>query len=512
MEIEITQQFKKALDIMENTKKHVLITGRAGTGKSTLLEYFRNNTSKRVVVLAPTGVAALNVSGQTIHSFFRFKPSVTLDDVKKIVDEIPNLYTSIDAIIIDEISMVRADLLDCIDRFLRLNTQSSDPFGGKQMILFGDLYQLPPVVTNREREALKLMYRTPYFFSANVVKEVDLEVIELDRVFRQKDEEFIEVLDAIRHGEVDEYVLEKLNSRYIPDFEPPEDEHYIHLTSTNKRARQINEQQLSRLPGEVYEFPALIEGKFDKESYPTDLNLKLKIGAQVMLLNNDFHGRWVNGSIGVVEDIDVHEGVICVQLENGEVVEVSPFKWTLFEYVYDRENERIGTREIGLFVQFPLKLAWAITIHKSQGKTFDKVVIDLSGGIFAPGQLYVALSRCRTLEGIVLKQPVEKKHVFVNWKAASFITQKEYEKASYKLSVEEKIKLIEKAITEGKLLEIEYMKSNGKKTKRVIMPMFVGKMNYGDKEYTGLKAHCFKRNEVRNFRIDRILSMRIVEH
>jgi len=509
--IEITEQFKRALELMENTNKHILITGEAGTGKSTLLDYFRNGTSKRVVILAPTGVAALNLRGQTIHSFFGFKPSVTLDDVKKVVKKVPNLYTRIDAIIIDEISMVRADLLDCVDKFLRLNTFNDEPFGGKQMIFFGDLYQLPPVAVEREKKVLEQLYETPYFFSANVMKNIDLEIIELDRVFRQRDEKFVEILNSIRHRDIDDELLEKLNQRYIPDFEPPMDEFYVYLTSTNKKAKEINEDRLSKLDGKLYEFLADFTDDFDENSYPADLVLRLKVGAQVMFLNNDRYGRWVNGTVGNVVDIDPQEEIIYVKLQDGDIVEVSPFEWTIFEYIYDQRSGKIRTREIGSFIQFPLKLAWAITIHKSQGKTFDKVVIDLSGGIFAPGQLYVALSRCRTLEGIILKQPVEKKHIFLNWQAARFITSREYERSSKILSMEEKIEMIDKALREDLILDIVYLKPNGKKSKRKVKPFFVGKMKYGNSEFLGLKAFCFKRKDERVFRIDRILNMNIVD-
>ena len=494
---------------MENTSKNVLITGKAGTGKSTLLDYFRNNTKKNVVVLAPTGVAAVNVRGQTIHSFFRFGPDITVDKVEKIVEEFPNIYTEVDAIIIDEISMVRADLLDAIDKFLRINTSKrrpkKKPFGGKQMIFFGDLYQLPPVTTKREKSVIDQLYDSPYFFSANVMKRVNLEIVELTEVFRQKDAKFIELLDAIRHGENSPEILEKLNERYIPDFKPPEGEFYIYLTSTNKRAREINEKKLKELSGDLYEIRGKISGEFDMNSLPTDVNLKLKIGAQVMLLNNDSLGRWINGTIGEVLDIDLEEKTIIVKLETGDIVDVKPFEWKLFEYVLD--GDRVDTIEVGSFLQFPIKLAWAITIHKSQGKTFDKVIIDLSGGIFSPGQLYVALSRCTSFEGIVLLQPVKKGHVFMNWKAAKFLTNWDWSRASKKLTVEDRVKIIENAIEEEKELRILYLKTSGKKEWRKIKPIYVGEMSYNGKKFTGVRAFCYKRGEERTFRIDRILEI-----
>ncbi|MCD6450661.1 MAG: AAA family ATPase [Thermotogaceae bacterium] len=510
MDIRITEEFKKALHLMENTKKNILITGRAGTGKSTLLDYFRNNTKKKVVILAPTGVAAVNVKGQTIHSFFGFGPDITVDKVEKIVKEFPNIYTEIDAIIIDEISMVRADLLDAIDKFLKINTSKrrpkKKPFGGKQMIFFGDLYQLPPVATRMEKDVINQLYESPYFFSANVMKETDLEIVELTEVFRQKDIEFIELLDAIRHGENSPEILEKLNERYIPDFEPPEGEFYIYLTSTNKKAREINERKLQELPGELFRIQGRVSGEFDSGSLPTDINLNIKIGAQVMLLNNDSLGRWINGTIGEVVDIDNYDESIYVELETGEIVEVKPFEWKLFRYVLN--DEKVDTVEVGTFLQFPLKLAWAITIHKSQGKTFEKVIIDLSGGIFSPGQLYVALSRCTSFEGLVLLQPVKKGHVFMNWKAAKFLTKWDWSRAEKKLSLQEKVKIIESAISEDKEIEILYLKTSGKKGWRKIKPYYVGKMDYNGKEFIGVRAFCYKRNEDRTFRVDRILEIR----
>jgi len=514
MEIKLTDEFKKALHLMENTSKNILITGKAGTGKSTLLDYFRNNTKKNVVVLAPTGVAAVNVNGQTIHSFFRFGPDITVDKVEKIVEEFPNIYTEVDAIIIDEISMVRADLLDAIDKFLRINTSKrrpkKKPFGGKQMIFFGDLYQLPPVTTKREKSVIDQLYDSPYFFSANVMKRVNLEIVELTEVFRQKDAKFIELLDAIRHGENSPEIIEKLNERYIPDFKPPKGEFYIYLTSTNKRAKEINEKKLKELSDDLCEIPGKISGEFDMNSLPTDINLKLKKGAQVMLLNNDSERKWVNGTIGEVSDIKLEKKIVKVKLETKvklktKEVDVKPFEWKLYEYVLD--GDRIDTVEVGSFSQFPIKLAWAITIHKSQGKTFDKVIIDLSGGIFSPGQLYVALSRCTSFEGIVLLQPVKKGHVFMNWKAAKFLTNWDWNRASKKLSVEDRIKIIEKAIEEEKELRILYLKASGKKEWRKIKPIYVGEMSYGGRKFTGIRAFCYKRGEERTFRVDRILEI-----
>ncbi|HZX10380.1 MAG TPA: AAA family ATPase [Acidobacteriota bacterium] len=272
--IEINPEFKKALNVMKNTRRHLFITGKAGTGKSTLLEYFRYHTKKNVAVLAPTGVAALNIKGKTIHSFFRFKPDVTLDKVTTIVkDPKNNLYQKLDMVVIDEISMVRADLLDCVDKFLRMNCpQSHLPFGGKQMVFIGDLYQLPPVIKGKEREIFKGYYQTPYFFSARVFQDLDMEFIELIRVYRQKDERFIDILNAIRNKTINQDLLEELNHRGDPSFEPSENEFYVYLTPYNKQAREINEEQLQKIKGDLFSYEGQIRGVFQDRELPTEKN------------------------------------------------------------------------------------------------------------------------------------------------------------------------------------------------------------------------------------------------
>lgn len=508
--IEINEQFKRALDLMENTDKNVFITGRAGTGKSTLLEYFRNKTKKRIVVLAPTGVSALNVKGQTIHSFFKFKPDITLSLVKKIkTKKEENIYQNIDTIVIDEISMVRADLLDCADRFLRLNgPESKKPFGGIQMIFIGDLYQLSPVVTGSEKEAFSSLYKTPYFYSAKVFESYDMEFIELEKVYRQHDPSFIELLNSIRNKSITEEQLELLNERCIPDFEPSPHDFYVYLVTTNDHAEKVNNRQLQKLRGRAFTFHGSIEGEFGREYLPTSIELKLKVGAQIMMVNNDSMGRWVNGSIGRVIDIIQIEGekVIVVELTDGSVVEILPHTWEIFRFY--AENGELKSEVIGKFTQYPLILAWAVTIHKSQGKTFDKVVIDIGRGTFAHGQVYVALSRCTTLEGIVLKKTISKKHIWMDWKIVDFLTKYQYKKAEDNLSFDEKIEIIKNAIKNRKALEIVYLKPNDEKSKRLIIPEFIGEMEYQGKKYLGLRAFCKKRNEERNFRVDRILEIK----
>lgn len=512
--IEITPQFSETLELLENTSRSVFITGKAGTGKSTLLRIFRDNTKKKVVVLAPTGVAALNVRGQTIHSFFRFKPDITQDKVKKITkNKDKNIYQEVDTIVIDEISMVRADLLDCVDKFLRLNSgKAKEPFGGKQMVFIGDLYQLPPVVKAKEREIFKTWYDTPYFFSAHVFQNLPFEFIELEKIFRQKDEIFIEILNAIRNGTATEELLAVLNQRYKPDYVPPEGEFYIYLTTLNRLANEINDEQLAKIPGLTYDLTGTIEGDFDERDLPTEKTISLKIGAQVMLLNNDPYGQWVNGSVGKVVEIEKDKSgevkTVVVELRDGEEVYVEPFTWEIFEYQYDEKSASIKTHTLGSFTQFPLRLAWAITIHKSQGKTFDRIILDISGGTFSPGQVYVALSRCTTLEGIVLKQPLEKRHIFMDWKVPRFLSEYQYRIAEEKMPQEEKIHLLQEAVEEKKSLEIVYLKGNNEKSRRIIDPLYVGELDYEGKKFTGLQAYCHKRKEIRNFRIDRILDIR----
>ena len=328
--IDINEQFRHALDIVEHTGKSIFITGRAGTGKSTLLEYFRQTTSKRVAVLAPTGVAALNVKGQTIHSFFRFKPNITLDRVKKVrfKDDDQNIYKKLDAIVIDEVSMVRADLLDCVDRFLRLNgPRAGKPFGGLQMIFVGDLYQLPPVVAGNEKAAFASLYETPFFYSAKVFNSFEMEFVELEKIYRQSDQRFIGLLNAIRNNSIAEDNLGLLNQRYAPEFEAPPDDFYIYLTTTNKLADEVNSRQLAKLRSRPYTLTGNIAGEFGKEYLPTAIDLQVKVGAQIMMLNNDTEGRWVNGSIGRISDIHQREKgkhVIIAELSDGKTVEITP--------------------------------------------------------------------------------------------------------------------------------------------------------------------------------------------
>jgi len=464
------------------------------------------------VVLAPTGVAALNVKGQTIHSFFRFKPGITLDQIKRVPfnDQSKNIYKKLDAIIIDEISMVRADLLDCVDGFLQLNgPRPGKPFGDIQMIFVGDLYQLPPVVTGSENAVFKLLYETPFFYSAKAFNSLGMEFVELEKVYRQHDEQFIELLNAIRNKSVSEGGLEFLNQRYLPEFEPLPHEFYVYLTTINKLANEINAQRLAELNTRLYNLVGEIAGEFGEEYLPTAINLQVKVGAQIMMLNNDAEGRWVNGSIGkVTEIIQDRRGdhIIIAELTDGDIVGVTPYTWEIFRFIV--VDGQLKSEVIGRFRQYPLMLAWAVTIHKTQGKTFDKVIIDIGRGTFAHGQAYVALSRCTNLGGIVLKKPILKKHIWMDYKVVDFLTKYQYKKAEEACPADDKIKVIKRAIENGTALEIVYLKPNDEKSRRVIKPEMVGEMEYRGKSYLGMRAFCLKRNEERVFRVDRILEMR----
>jgi len=510
-DIDLNPEFRRALDLMENTNRHVFVTGRAGTGKSTLLTYFRGNTKKKVVVLAPTGVAAINVGGQTVHSFFGFKPDVTPSAIRsKIKDEKKNLYKKLTTLVIDEISMVRADLLDCVDKFLRLNGPDRRlPFGGVQMIFIGDLYQLPPVVTGQEKEIFRGHYSNPYFFSAKVFGELDMAFVEMEKVYRQRDKEFIRLLNAVRNRSVTDDDLDLINGRLDPHFEAPEGEYFIHLTSTNDLADRINEERLARLRGKIWTAPGLVEGDFAEGYLPTAVELKMKKGAQIMLLNNDTYGRWVNGTVGRVTGFDQDEAgedVIVAALDTGERVEIAPYTWEIYRFFL--KNGNIASEVVGSFTQYPVRLAFAVTIHKSQGKTFKKAIIDVGRGTFAHGQMYVALSRCTSLDGIVLRRPIRKGHILMDWQVVKFLTRFQYAQAERQCSREDKVMMIETAIKDRQTLEIVYLKAKDEKSRRKIRPLFIGNMEYKGHPFTGLEAFCLARRERRIFNVDRILEIR----
>lgn len=423
--IEITPEFQRALDAMHDGVSPLLITGSAGVGKSTLLREFRRQAkkSKRAVVLAPTGVAALNVRGMTIHRFFGFGIDTTPDKVKKPRRGRSQLYKRLKTVIIDEASMLRADLLDCIEIFLRrYGPQPGRLFGGVQMVFIGDLYQLPPVVTAMEVDVMAQRYDSPHFFSARALEGVDVEKIELTRVFRQRDPAFIALLHRLRVNALTDEDYACLAQRVNPRFEPPAGENYITLTGTNQRAHQINRRRLSALTGSLYTHKARVKGSFPAKQYPTQEDLQFKRGAQVMLLNNDGQDRWVNGSIGVIEDLDLQgdEPHVTVSFPGERLAQiVEPYEWELIQFRY--RDGKITSERAGAFVQFPFRLAWAVTVHKAQGKTFERMIADLDR-VFETGQVYVALSRCTTLEGIVLTRPLRPQLIRADTRVGRFLS------------------------------------------------------------------------------------------
>ncbi|GAB4030291.1 MAG: hypothetical protein Fur0012_05980 [Elusimicrobiota bacterium] len=505
--IELNEEFKKAFHMAENTGKNLFITGRAGTGKSTFLEYFKRHTNKKAVFLAPTGVAALNVGGETIHSFFGFKPDISAAKIKKINGKKAAMYSDIDIIVIDEISMVRADLLDYVDKFLKLNVKKA-PFGGIQMLFIGDLYQLPPVVTSSEKGLFKTIYKSPYFFDSLSFKESDFELIEFEKVYRQKDEEFIKLLNSVRNKTAGGKEISFINSRVKSKIK--EEKYMVWLTPYNSRAAQINEEKLYSLGAKTMQFQAQVQGDFGREYYPTDSELSLAEGAQVMFLNNDSQQRWVNGTIGIVEEIYADSEDICVRLQNGEIVNVEKHKWEIFHYEFDEHKKCIKIKVMGSFTQFPLKLAWAVTIHKSQGKTYDKVILDIDRGTFAPGQLYVALSRCRSLSGLTLQRPVKLSDILSDWRVSKFLTEWQYKKAEKDISLEERHSIIEKTIKTGGELEITYLKASNEKSIRRIKPLVISECEFQGHRFIALRAICRKAGEERSFKIERILKIKEV--
>lgn len=417
----LTEEFKQTLDIIENSNQNLFITGKAGTGKSTLIELIRNHVNKKVIVLAPTGLSAINVRGQTIHSFFHLPPRmITRNSIKRMYND--QIFRDIDTVIIDEISMVRADLIDGIDYFLRIHGKDKNlPFGGTQMVFVGDIYQLPPVLRQEEAAVFHQLYESPYFFSADAFNTRDFISIELSTIFRQRDELFIDILNQVRVGSVNTQLLEPLNKRHQPD--RIERGKYITLTTTNAVANSINDSELNKITHPEFIYEAEIEGEFPttNTALPVELELKLKKGARVMFVKNDKGRMWVNGTLGTVHKLKEDSIEIKIE-ENGrqEIVTVSKEKWENITYELDADTNELKEKVIGTLTQYPLRLAWAITIHKSQGMTFDKVNIDFSRSPFAHGQTYVALSRCRTIDGIVLSKKIWPNDVIVDERIISF--------------------------------------------------------------------------------------------
>ena len=439
MRIDITPEFSRILSAANTTNSNLFIPGRAGTGKSTLLRYLTGHTDKKLVVLAPTGVAALNVEGQTIHSFFRLPAQLLQRKDIHYNARLEKIMRALDMVIIDEISMVRADIIEAIDTSLRLYRNPHKPFGGVQMLFIGDLFQLPPVVKTDERVYFNEIYGGAYFFDAPVYREGSaFTCIELSRIFRQHDPEFLNLLYQIRIGQTTDADLRLLNSRHIAVAGQAPGEAVV-LSSTNAIAKRINTQGLDALPGKSFTYQATLTGRL-KERYdeiirrggspeqleksldtrfPADISLTLKEDARVMMIRNDAENeRWVNGTLGVVQQVAEDRIVVKIGKESHTV---TPETWEDIEYEYNEKDKSIARNVRGTFLQFPIRLAWAITIHKAQGKTLDRVLIDFGHGAFAPGQVYVAISRCRTLQGIYLQSPVRQRDIFVDQRIVEFM-------------------------------------------------------------------------------------------
>lgn len=420
-------EFQSALNIVKHTTQSLFLTGKAGTGKSTFLKYICENVNKHHVVLAPTGVAAINAGGVTIHSFFKmpFRPMMPDDpdlslknnrifEFLKYTKEKKKLIEKAELIIIDEISMVRADMIDFIDKVLRIFSHNMrQPFGGKQMLFVGDMYQLEPVVPSDQKQILSRFYTNPYFFSANVFRETALVTIELQKVYRQSDARFVRLLDHIRVNSVTSADLAALNKECRMDKFSENEDFVITLATKRDTVDFINESKLAALSGESFKYNGVITGEFPESALPTQRILELKENAQVLFVKNDREKRWYNGSIGKISHID-EENRIFVMLEDGNEYLVEMEGWDNIRYFYDEAENKIKEEVLGSFSQYPLRLAWSITVHKSQGLTFEKVIVDLTGGVFAAGQTYVALSRCKSLEGLMLKRQIIQSDVFVS--------------------------------------------------------------------------------------------------
>ena len=423
-------ELRTAWDFVENTGRSIFLTGKAGTGKTTFLKTIVERSRKRPIVVAPTGVAAINAGGVTIHSFFQlpltpFVPGAKVESKFEFGRDKRKIIASIDLLIIDEISMVRADLLDAIDAVLRRFRQHHLPFGGVQLLMIGDLAQLTPVVTPEDERMLKPYYDTPYFFGSKALQQIDYVTIQLEHVYRQQDLSFIEILNQVREGHPSPEALAQLNSRCKPAFIPRPEEQYIRLTTHNQLANFYNESELQKLPGRSFMFRAEIEGTFPEYSYPTAPTLVLKLGAQVMFVKNDPSGShlYYNGRIGRVTYVDQHKILVLCEGDT-DAIEVEPLEWENTRYTLNPTTREIETDVQGVFRQYPLRLAWAITIHKSQGLTFDRAIIDANQS-FAPGQVYVALSRCRTLEGLVLATPLQPRAIINDERVDAYIAQQE---------------------------------------------------------------------------------------
>ncbi|HRP02493.1 MAG TPA: AAA family ATPase [Candidatus Kapabacteria bacterium] len=419
-------KFNDAVDLVANGEKLIYLTGRAGSGKTTFLKYIREITDMKTIVLAPTGVAALNAGGQTIHSFFKIAPSIYLpgdfrlrnksnyddEDKRTIFDFFAyrknqrNLFEKMELLIIDEVSMVRCDLLDVVDKILRtFRDNENEVFGGVQTLLIGDAFQLPPIVSKEHWELLGKYYKSPFFFDALAFQQRKPKYIELEKIYRQTDEKFIHLLNKVRINKIEKEDLDILNSRFIPSLTKNENLEYITIATHNRLVDNINNKKLDEIEQEEHYYEAIVNGEFPESIFPTEKHLKLKVGAQVMFIKNDTDKKYYNGKIGKI--VGLNEDKLIIELANKSKIELTRHVWDNIKFIWNEKEKKIEEEHVGEFIQFPIKLAWSITVHKCQGLTFDNIIADISSS-FVAGQVYVALSRCVSLEGILLKSKIQR--------------------------------------------------------------------------------------------------------